>query len=243
MPAPAKFTAYNGEKTLSSFEWWNHWPVAQIDSSGRPALAPDRASHTSLSHIYWASAEATESSVTRLLMDGLTLKPAAELAMLAKSWLRPAAFEAAGLRSEGYQAHERAYVFRRDSTTDGAVITLLGSEASPLVNPALIIRNWGGAARVLVNGAPAGKLEFAHRLEGSDLVVWLELESTQPVRIQIEPRRAWPRTPRMGLPHRFRFGKWQFLRIHFQIPEHQGRQGVASRRHRTISIFSPFPPP
>jgi hypothetical protein len=184
---PARFTAYNGEKTLSSFEWWNHWPVAQFDSSGRPALAPDRASHTSLSHIYWPSAEATESTVTKLLMDGLTLKPAAELVPLAKSWLNPAAVEATGLRSEGYQAAERAYVLRCEGKAEKAEITLRATAESPVVNPALIVRNWNGGARVLVNGEPQGRIGQVFRLEGTDLVVWLELEATRPLRIQINP--------------------------------------------------------
>ena len=188
VPLPAKFTAYNGEKTLSSFEWWNHWPVAQIDSSGRPALAPDRASHTSLSHIYWPASGTTETTVTKLLMDGLTTKPAAELAALGKSWLHPAAIEATGLRSEGYQAAERAYVLRCEGAARKVGITLTATAESPLVNPVLIVRDWNSGARVLVNGKPAGKLGQVPHLEGTDLVVWIELESMQPVRIQIEPQ-------------------------------------------------------
>ena len=183
---PAKFTAYNGEKTLSSFEWWNHWPVGQIDSSGRPALAPDRASHSSLSHIYWPSTEATESTVTKLLMDGLTDRPAVELVPLAKSWLNPAAIEVTGLQSEGYRAAERAYVVRREGGATRAEITLRGTSESPVVNPALMIRNWNGNARVLVNGQPKGRIGQVNRLEGTDLVVWVELESTETVKIQIE---------------------------------------------------------
>jgi hypothetical protein len=173
---------------MSSFEWWNHWPVAQIDSSGRPALAPDRASHTSLSHIYWPSTEATESSVTKLLMDGLTVKPAAELAPLAKSWLSPAAIEAEGLHSEGYHADERAYLLQCEGKAQNAEITLRATAESPVVNPALIVRNWNGGARVLVNGKPGGRIGQVFRLEGADLVVWIELESTGPVRIRIEPQ-------------------------------------------------------
>ena len=186
VPLPAKFTAYNGEKTFSTFEWWNHWPVAQIDSSGRPALAPDRASHTSLSHIFWPSAAATDNTVTKLLMDGLTTKAASELAPLAKSWLTPAALEATGLHSEGYQAAERAYVLVSDGSARKAAITLRATTASPIVNPALVIRNWNGGARVLVNGKPAGRIGQVRRLEGSDLVVWIELQSTEPVRIELE---------------------------------------------------------
>ena len=186
VPLPARFTAYNGEKTISSFEWWNHWPVAQIDSSGRPALAPDRASHTSLSHIYWPSSEASENSVTRLLMDGLTTRPAGELASLAKSWLKPAAIQASGLRVEGYQPAERAYVLSRDGEVAHAEITLAANEDAPLVNPALIVRQWSGGARVLIDGKPGGRIGQIARLEGADLVIWLELQSVRAVRIQID---------------------------------------------------------
>ncbi len=184
VPTPAKFTAYNGEKTLSSFEWWNHWPVAQIDSSGRPPLAPDRASHTSLSHIYWGSSEAT---VTSLLMDGLTLKPVAQLAALAKSWIRPAAVSSKGLQSTGYQAAERAYLFHCEPGSATAEITLHATADSPVVNPGLIVRDWNGSARVLVNGKPVTRIGQVNRLDGSDLVAWieLELEPAQPVRIEI----------------------------------------------------------
>jgi hypothetical protein len=186
-PLPALFTAYNGEKTLSSFEWWNHWPVAQIDSSGRPALAPDRASHTSLSHIYWPSAAAEGETITKLLMAGLTRRPAAALAPLAKSWLNPPAISADGLRSEGYRQEERAYSLTREGAAGKASITLQGSADSPVVNPAFVVRGWSGRARVLVNGKPAGRTGTIERLEGSDLIVWIELESVQPVRIEIEP--------------------------------------------------------
>ncbi len=51
-PVNVKWDIYNGERTYFTFECWNHWPVAQIPSSGRPCLAPDRPSHSSLSHIY-----------------------------------------------------------------------------------------------------------------------------------------------------------------------------------------------
>jgi len=37
-----------------------------------------------------------------------------------------------------------------------------------------------------VNGKPAGRIGHVSHLEGSDLVVWIEMQSTQPVKIQIE---------------------------------------------------------
>lgn len=183
---PVLFRAYNAEKSISSFMWWNHWPVAQIPSSGRPALAPDRPSHSSLSWIYWASSEATENSITRLLMNGLTTKPAAELAPLAKSWLNPPAIRATGVRVEGYRQAERAYVLVRESAAGSAGITLQATPESPVVNPAFVIRNWSGGTRVLVNGKSSGRIGQSRTLQGTDLVVWIEMHATEPVGIEIQ---------------------------------------------------------
>ncbi len=185
---PVEFTFYNEEKTFSTFEWWNHWPVAQINSSGRPALAPDRPSHSSLSHMYWPAASATDNTVTKYLMDGLTDKAAQDLVPLAKSWLSPATVDAQGLLSEGYDAGERAWVLTSDGTSDRAVITLHGTADSPIVNPALIVRNWTGGAHVLVNGKPAGRVGQMTMLEKSYLVVWIETQTTGPVRIELARR-------------------------------------------------------
>ena len=179
-----RFTAYNGEKTYSTFEWWNHWPVAQIPSSGRPALAPDRASHTSLSHIYWPVYEQTDQTITKIFMDGLTTKPAAELAPLAKSWLKPAPIEVSGARSLGYDPTERAYVVDGEGGSNRATITLNGSAESPLVNPAVVIRNWQGGTRVTGANVRTGRVQ---KLEGSDLVIFIETQSTGTVRINVEP--------------------------------------------------------
>jgi hypothetical protein len=121
-------------------------------------------------------------------MDGLTVKSAAELVPLSKSWLNPAAMEATGLRSDGYHTEERAYVLQCEGEAEKAEITLHATAESPVVNPALIVRNWNGGARVLVNGKPGGRTGQVFRMEGTDLVVWIELESTRPVRIQIEPQ-------------------------------------------------------
>src|SRR3569832_1040669 len=84
---PARFEGINWEPSMSAFEWWNHWPVAQIRSSGRPALTSDRPSHTSLSHIYWPVASQDAQHMTRLLLTGLTLDRAEQIAPRARAWL------------------------------------------------------------------------------------------------------------------------------------------------------------
>ena len=142
-PVNARIKPFNTAGAYFSFGCWNHWPVTQIASSGR-CVAPDRASHFSLSHIFWDPYASDESSVTKILMDGFTTKPAPELVPLAKSWLSPAVAEVPGdaFRSEGYDPAERAYVVTRNQGAQPAALTLTlaASEASPLVIPPSSLR-------------------------------------------------------------------------------------------------------
>jgi hypothetical protein len=196
-PTHSRFEPYKDEKTFFTFECWNHWPVSQIVSSGRPCVAPDRASSSSLSHIYWDAYATTEYTQTKLLMDGLTNKPVAELLPLAKSWLTPAKIEVVGeaFRSEGYDPAQRAFVLTRAASGRPAVVefALLASQDTPLVNPAIVVKNWGDdSARLKIDGKPVtwGK-DFRYgrvrELEGTDLVVWIQKESTTPVKIILAP--------------------------------------------------------
>jgi hypothetical protein len=192
-PQPASFSTYTGEDTRSTFEWWNHWPVGLIDSSGRCAVAPDRASHSSLSHILWPEYAKGEDSITKILMDGLTNRPAAELAVLAKSWLHPAAIEIStqGFESKGYDPTERAFVLIRNAGSSPHLqLKLKASDNSPLFDPALLVKNWNSdAAKITVDGRalPAGSVRFGttRHLDGTDLVVFIQQQTTKPIEITV----------------------------------------------------------
>ncbi|MES2392320.1 MAG: hypothetical protein V4555_11810, partial [Acidobacteriota bacterium] len=110
-PGGVTFDSYGNEPSYSMFEWWNHWPVAQVGSSGRPAIAADRASHSSLSHIYWQPYAKTADSMTKVMLCGLVGKDGAEkeVAELAKSWATPAVATVGGM-AVMYDASQRAYV-------------------------------------------------------------------------------------------------------------------------------------
>jgi hypothetical protein len=196
-PAHAKWDIYNGEKTYFTFECWNHWPVAQIASSGRPCVAPDRPSHSSLSHIYWDAYQTSENTMSKLLLSGLTAKAPNELVALAKSWLSPPEIEVAGegFRSQGYDPAERAFILVHDAAVKLTALdlTIQASEESPAVNPSFVIKKWGdGEVRIVLDGkptAPGKDLRFGHvqRLEGTDLVVWVQTQAVKPLRIELTP--------------------------------------------------------
>ena len=188
---------YNNEKSYFTFECWNHWPVAQIASSDRPCVTNDRPSHSSLSHLFWKTSAETEDTATKILMDGLTAKTLPELAPLARSWTAPPPFEVAGegVRGEGYDASQRAYVLRETQPGRNAPVrlTFRASEASPIFHVALLVQGWGEqAVRVHVDGRPVkpnSRLRVAHlpHLERTDLLVWLEEESMRPMEVELTP--------------------------------------------------------
>jgi len=191
-PVNSSMKAYTGEVTYSMFEWWNHWPVAQVRSSGISAVAPDRASSSSLSHIYWDPYAKTDNSMSKILLHGLTTKSAAELVPLAKSWLSAPSIEShgAGFQSRGYDTTQRAYVIvRQDSEVPAQLqLSLLASPESPILDPAFVIKNWGDAEpKLRIDGkpvvrGPAFRYGFVSTLHGSDLVVWLQMESNKPAK-------------------------------------------------------------
>jgi hypothetical protein len=194
-PVKSRVTTYTGELTYSMFEWWNHWPVAQVKSSGISAVAPDRPSHSSLSHIYWEPYAQTENTMTKIMLDGLTTKSAAELVPLAKSWLSAPVMELSGqgFASDGYDQTQRAYVLTRqaDSSTGVLRSMLKASSESPLVNPAIVVKNWGDTnPKLVVDGklvsqGPAFRYGHITKLEGTDLVIWLKLESTKQTTLEL----------------------------------------------------------
>ena len=193
-PVNSSMKAYTGEPTYSMFEWWNHWPVAQVRSSGISAVAPDRPSSSSLSHIYWDPYAQTDHSMTKILLHGLTTKSAAELVPLAKSWLSPptAVISGSEFANQGYDPAQRAFVINRESGSPASKLQLVlkASSESPLMNPAFVIKNWGDVEpKLTIDGKliPRGakfRYGFVSHLEGSDLVAWLAMESTKSTRIE-----------------------------------------------------------
>jgi len=198
-PEHSKVEVYNQEKTFFTFECWNHWPVSQLVSSGRPCVAADRASHSSLSHIYWDPHETAEHMQSKLLMTGLTTKPIAELVPMAKAWLAPAKLSVAGaaFQNEGYDPAERAFVLSRKTSPQGSQleVTLEPGPDSPIVNPAIVVKKWGEAnVRLKIDGQPVPwgsdfRYGIVRKLEGTNLVVWIQKQSTRPLQITLIPEK------------------------------------------------------
>ncbi len=188
---------YHGElrREVSMFPWWNHWPAAQKASDGRYAMDADYASHSSLSHAHWDAYRQTGNSMTKVMLHGLTAGSAVDLVSLAKSWSQPARLRRSspGFSGGDYDPTERAYQLTRTAPASPLQLTLEASADSPVENPAFVVKNWGNQPVALtVNGVrvPRGKAfryGYRERLEGTDLVVWLETKAVKPVRISLVP--------------------------------------------------------
>ncbi len=187
----------NGEYSYFNFECWNHWPVAQIISSGRPCVAADRASHTALTHLWWKPYAKHGDTETKILMDGLTTQPPEKLLPLARSWLSAPRMRVLGrgYRDDGYDPAQRAYLLTRSEPSGVAPVqvTFDASLASPLYDPAIVIRNWGeSAARLAIDGKPVPwgsscRMGLVHRLGGTDLVLWIRRQTSQALHIELTP--------------------------------------------------------
>jgi hypothetical protein len=171
----------------SHFPWWNHWPVAQTVSDGRSANAPDQASSSSLS---WGSPKGD------MALYGMTDKDPRTMVSLARSWNYPAEIElsGAGFESEGYDYSQRAYILNAKNSSENLKFTLGGSEASPVVNPAFVIKNWKKPnVKLSIDGKNINlgrdfRYALEYDVEGTPrLIVWIKYQSEKIVGFEFIP--------------------------------------------------------
>ena len=185
---------------FSHFPWWNHWPVAQLPNDGRMATAPDRPSHSSLSQAVEASKiihKLDDKSFSVVSLVGMTDKPISELAPLARSWNNPPEIiiDSPEFEIRDYDKNQRAYKLANinKGIPSELKMVLKANEESPVVNPAFVIIDWGKAdAKVEIDGKEHksdGFFRSGHevRMEGSNLIIWLNMESKKSVNITIKP--------------------------------------------------------
>lgn len=193
---PFTFGAREGFSTIPT---WNHWPVATLPNDGRVAPVADRPSSSCFGTLYPVKHKSDRHNMmTGRNLYGLTEKPAAELAILARSWNSPAPAKVIGdgFESEGYDMNQRAYMIRNKKTAGKQMlqITLEGSENSPILNPAFVIENWdGGEIAIKMDGKNiargnnfrVGKLTT---LECTQMIIWIKTESKTKISLLLESK-------------------------------------------------------
>jgi hypothetical protein len=180
---------------FSKFPIWNHWPVSQIPSDGRNALALDHVSSSAItSPEPPENRRAKDGAVEGRFLMGLTNQPISKMLPVAHAWLQPPDLKSSGatFTNDGYSRDDRAYHLRRLSTQNSDVqFSLEAAEKSPAVNPAFVIDGWGnGGASLTLNGKPVAegkdfRVGHIQRLEGTALVVWIRAQLTQPTKFRL----------------------------------------------------------
>jgi hypothetical protein len=187
---------YRPDPAPSVYGWWNHWPVAQIPGDGRWIETPDKPGHFNLTtFVQWNDYSKTDKTRTRIMLQGMTKGKAEELVPIAKSWLNAPGMviSTKGFEGGNYDEAERAYILEKTDGDDNSLEFILkGSAESPLINPAVIIKNWGNRqASLLINGKNIKQEEdfkqgIRKSLEGDDLILWIRLDSKNPVEISLK---------------------------------------------------------
>ncbi len=173
----------------------NHWPVGQALCDGRTAQAADRPTHFLGFPISDPPVHQRNGRSWWNGLYGMTDKTIEELAVVARSWAHAPApvLKGNGFTSQGYDMSERAYKLTRQDTAGGSSLEfeLPATDQSPAFNPTFIIKNWGDSdAELEIDGERVERgsdfrLGHNHRLEHSDLIVWIRKESVQNVSFRL----------------------------------------------------------
>ncbi len=184
---------WNDIKTYDKAVGCNHFPVGQARCDGRTTRMSDRPSHADSFPI---SDPVIHQDGNRKYWNGLygmndmTME---ELVRFGRSWSYPADLSVKGQNfvSEGYDRSQRCYQITHEGKSPGSVeLTLQGTGDSPVIDPAIRIRNWNADhAEVMVNGKKAKdcRIGINHELEGTDLILFIFTDQKSTVNVTITP--------------------------------------------------------
>jgi hypothetical protein len=206
------FYIYQPDTTLGPYGWppelrpeyshfpvWDHWPVNQAPSDGRFALYPDDFGSAAVmspdpNNVWIQGPNDTKSTY---FLFGLSKQTPAELVALDLSWQHPAqAKVTSGNFSVKFEPSQKAYVLTPNeghAAAKNVALTLDASDQSPLVNPAFVIKDWGeSSAEVKIEGKKLSsqdlRIGLNHRLEGTDLIVWIRNVSKRSVLVTFQSK-------------------------------------------------------
>ena len=139
--------SFGNMKEYTTFPNWSHWPVQQVMSDGRNAVAPDKPSHASLTDSDGKTQiveKKDDGSYWVCMLKGMTDKPIDSLMILAKSWnFAPLISKLSNGCTTYYDKYSRAYQLTTGNAAAKEIsFTVNASAASPLYNLPLVIDNW-----------------------------------------------------------------------------------------------------
>lgn len=184
-----------GQRGLARPGACNHWPVGQMPCDGRTVQAADRPTHFLGFPISSPPVHEKNGRSWWNGLYGMTDKTIEELVVVARSWSQAPELKLKGtdFANRGYDKSERAYQLICEGPETDSVLEceFAASEASPICNIPLVVKNWGNAGVGLeidgkrVKQGKNFRVGYRHLVDGSNLVVWIKLESTKPVSIKL----------------------------------------------------------
>ena len=180
----------------------NHWPVGQALCDGRTVQAADRPTHFLGFPISSPPVHEKDGRSWWNGLYGMTDRSIKELITIARSWSQAPeiAVQNRGFTSGGYDRSERVYRIVCVEPDTKAVLRcrLAARSKSPICNVPMVVANWGDAGAALkIDGRKVAqgkdfRVGHCYRLEGTDLVVWIRLESSEAVSLELTPMNVTP---------------------------------------------------
>ena len=170
---------------------YNHFPVNQARCDGRWTKVLDRPTSISSSPCSDPVIHENGNRLYWFALYGMNRMNVNELVSFGRSWAYPAelSLTGSGFTSQGYDKSQRCYQIENSEQKSGpAEITLQGTKDSPVINPAIRVKNWNSdEAKILVNGKPSDhcRIGFNRGLDGTDLVLFVLMNETAPVKITV----------------------------------------------------------
>ncbi len=181
-PEDSGIEIFSGRNKRYKFHSWNHWPVSQVETDGRGARSTDRITHSSLMH------GAVDGNY---LLYGITDESIEGLLPKARFWRNtPDLTSTEGVDTWNYVQEQRAYVI--ESKSGIVEFEIIPGKKSEISNPSFIIKNWmGKSPKVEINGqvsnSDIAKIGFEQTEFGQNLILFLFLEESDPLKVRIEP--------------------------------------------------------
>ena len=192
-PGNKMFLRFENLASYNRASGCNHFPVGQARCDGRTTLTSDRPSHCSSFPISDPVLHETDDREFWAALYGLNTMTVPDLIEFGKSWAHSpeAVLNDRDVVSGGYDRTERCYQLVNAAGKPKKIdLSLSGNASSPVINPVLHVKNWNGPRpKVVLNGKEAGaaKVGLNHKLEGTDLVVFLPIQSKSRVDVRIIP--------------------------------------------------------
>jgi hypothetical protein len=184
---------WNALSTYDKHVGCNHFPVGQARCDGRTSRTSDRPSHCDSFPISDPVIHKNENREYWNGLYGMNNMSMTDLVSFGRSWAYAPELilSGTGFTSKGYDKSQRCYMIEQTGQKAiQAVMTIQGSKDSPVINPAILVKNWNSnGAKVLINGKESKnyRLGINHELDGNDLVLYISIKEVTPVKITILP--------------------------------------------------------